>query len=37
VRVDLDGSRRWVTLSNVNDAFAEAVRQSLADHYVDRR
>jgi hypothetical protein len=37
VRVHLDGSRRWVTLSNINDAFAQAVRQSQADHEVDRR
>jgi hypothetical protein len=37
VRVALDGSRRWVTLSGVSDVFAEAVRRSEADHFGTRR
>ena len=34
VRVQLDGSRRWVTLSGVDDGLAEAVISSRAE---DRR
>jgi len=37
VRVQLDGSRRWVTLSNVSDAFAEAVTQSQREPGLNRR
>jgi hypothetical protein len=37
VDISLDGSRRWVRLSNVNPAFAEAVERSVpADHQLPR-
>jgi hypothetical protein len=36
VGVDLDGSRRWVTLSRVSDAFAESVKRSRSEHDLDR-
>lgn len=32
VQVDLDGSRRWVTLSRISDGLAEAIARSRADH-----
>jgi hypothetical protein len=36
VGVELDGSRRWVTLNGVSDAFANAVSRSEVDHLADR-
>jgi hypothetical protein len=36
VGVELDGSRRWVTLNGVSDAFANAVSRSEVDHLTDR-
>jgi hypothetical protein len=32
VQVDLDGSRRWVTLSRISDGLAEAITRSRADN-----
>ena len=32
VRVELDGSRRWVTLSRISERLAEAIKKSQADH-----
>jgi hypothetical protein len=32
VRVDLEGSRRWVTLSRISDGLAEAITRSRAEH-----
>jgi hypothetical protein len=36
VGVDLDGSRRWVTLSRVSDAFAASISRAQSGHEVDR-
>ena len=36
IGVELDGSRRWVTLSRVSDAFAEAVTRSRSVHTIEQ-
>jgi len=36
VGVDLDGSRRWVTLTGVSDAFADSVKRSQSEYDFDR-
>ncbi len=37
VGVDLDGSRRWVTLSRVSDEFADSIKRSQSEYDFDRR